>query len=83
MPGTLFAAMEVPVPVQQKSKPWSTPPDATRSPTALATSAQSIGWPVSGPCGSTSTPLFCRYSVTASVTRVFSSLPIAIRTGQF
>src|SRR5437870_5273830 len=56
MPGTLLAAIDTPVPVQQKSTPCSHAPDATRSPTSCPTSTQSIGWPLSGPCNSTSRP---------------------------
>ena len=39
-PGTLFAAIDTPVPVQQKSTPWSASRSATRRATASATSGQ-------------------------------------------
>src|SRR5438876_13175 len=49
MPGTLFAAIDTPVPVQQKSTPSSDFPCATRSATAFATSGHGLESPAGGP----------------------------------
>src|SRR5260370_38965470 len=80
MPGTLFAAIDTPVPVQQNSTPCWQAPEATRSPTSRPTSTQSSGFSSSGPCSSTSTPTRRRCSTTASVRCVRSSLTTAIFT---
>ena len=78
-PGTLFAAIETPVPVQQNNTPWSAPPPATASATACATSGQVSTSPPGGPKSSTSWPRRRRSASTLSVSCDRSSLPRAKR----
>jgi hypothetical protein len=79
IPGTLFAAMDTPVPVQQKSTPWSATPVTTDSATVRATSGQVCDSPLRGPARITSCPRRRRSASTASVRCDLSSLPRAIR----
>ena len=69
-PGTLFAAIAVPVPVQQKRRPWSASPLATAPATRAATSGH---WS----CGSSSTswPAARSASTAASSASPSSSAP--------
>src|SRR6266516_1062385 len=76
-PGTLFAAIDAPVPVQQNRTPVSISPLATSSPTRWPTSAHSMGSPPGGPTSTTSWPRCSRSSRTALVRAVFSSDPSA------
>lgn len=83
-PGTLFADMQTPVPVQQKRTPSSASPEVTAPATAAATSGQAV--PVGPPEADAREPnkrTWCprlRSSrSTKSVTCDFSSLPRAMR----
>src|SRR5581483_6882866 len=75
-PGTLFAAIAVPVPVQQKSSPWSARPSATARATLAATSGH---WSRS----STSTACPCRRSSSTAASKASpsSSAPATTRIG--
>src|SRR5581483_11319973 len=76
-PGTLFAAIDAPVPVQQNSTAVSQSPPETSSPTRRPTSAHSSSSPPGGPTATTSWPRATRASATASVSGVRSSEPSA------
>ena len=80
-PGTLFAAIETPVPVQQNSTASSALPDATAAAASPATTGQAEGAcsSRSGPNSCTSKPRLRSSCSTKSVTCVRSSLPSAIR----
>src|SRR5437870_2611397 len=79
IPGSLFAAIDTPVPVQQKSTPKSDLPSATRSATASATSGQGLASPAGGPNSATSAPPRRRSASPNSVRGERSSLPRAMR----
>src|SRR5581483_5785110 len=78
-PRTLFAAIEAPVPVQQKRTAVSAAPDATSSPTRRPTAAHSSSVPAGDPTSSTAWPRTARSAATASVRGVVSSDPSATR----
>ena len=66
-PGTLFAAIEAPVPDQQHTTARSQAPSATRRAAAALASTHSSSPPASGPCSSTSWPASRRASTSAWV----------------
>ena len=78
VPGTLLAAIVTPVPVQQKTIPWSALPLLTSIPIFSPTSGQPIASPFSGPDRVIVWPLLFNSSTTKSVRTVFSSLPTEI-----
>src|SRR4051794_24902882 len=75
-PGTLLAAIETPVPVQQQTTPRSARPPATASPTARPTSGQGS----SSATTTTSWPRSARPPLSAAVSAEDSSVPKATRT---
>src|SRR5918999_2085485 len=78
-PGTLFAAIEAPVPVQQHTMPCSARPSATSRAAASLAQAQSSRSPsLSAPCTIGSCPRRRSSSTTASATPVRSSAATAI-----
>ncbi len=79
-PGTLFAAIEAPVPDQQQTTPRSAAPSATRRATAALASTHSSAPPAGGPWSSTSCPASRRAATTSSVSGVTSSDPTAMIT---
>ena len=79
IPGTLFAAIDEPVPVQQKRTPCSDLPAATSSASAALTVAHSSSVPARGPKRRSSCPQALRSWTTNAVSEVASSLPTAIR----
>jgi len=78
-PGTLFAAIDAPVPVQQKHTPVAHSPLATSAPTCRPISAHCSSPPPGGPTSTSSCPRASRSAATASVSAVRSSDPNAIR----
>src|ERR671922_160545 len=66
-PLTLLAAIDAPVPVQQKRTPQSASPEATLAPTACPTAAHCRSSPAGGPTATTSCPRPSRSLQTASV----------------
>ena len=77
--GTLFAAIDAPVPVQQHTTPWSARPSATsRAAASLAHAQSSRSSSLSAPCTIGSWPRRRSSSTTASATPVRSSAAIEI-----
>ena len=80
-PGTLFAAIDAPVPVQQQTTPWSARPSATsRAAASLAHAQSSRSSSLSAPCTIGSWPRRRSSSTTDSATPVRSSAAMEILT---
>ena len=79
MPGTLLAAIEAPVPVQQATTAWSARPSATSRAAASDAQAQSSrSSELSAPCSSGSWPRERSWSTSGRATPVSSSAAMAI-----
>ena len=80
MPGTLLAAIDAPVPVQQQTTAWSARPSATSRAAASDAHAQSSRSPsASAPCRTGSWPRSRSCATTAPATPVSSSAATLIR----